>query len=153
MCRHVIEHLKNPVTFVLNILKLLSKNGILFVVCPNGNSLEYLAHPESNIKDRINTISRSNKLNKLQVICQMLSGNILHGMDPPRHLWAITEKGIRQLLNNKGYKISIKTFPLSDRALSPYYAPNSLPERFFGVVGTYAAAKICGGTHLAAIIR
>jgi SAM-dependent methyltransferase len=153
MCRHIIEHLKDPVNFVLNILKLLSKNGVLYLVCPNCNSLEYLAHPETNIKERITTISRSNKLNKLQVIYQMLSGNMLHGMDPPRHLWAITEKGIKHLLNNKGYKINIATYPLSDTALSPYYAPNSLLEKFFCMVGTYAASKIRGGTHLAAVIK
>jgi SAM-dependent methyltransferase len=153
MCRHLIEHLKDPAAFVLNILKLLSKNGILFLVCPNGNSLEYLAHPETNIKERINTISRSSKLNKLQVVYQMLSGNMLHGIDPPRHLWAITEKGITQLLNNKGHKISINTFPLSDKAFSPYYAPSSLLEKFFCMLGTSAASKIRGGTHLAAVIK
>jgi SAM-dependent methyltransferase len=153
MCRHLIEHLKNPAAFILNILKLLSKNGILLLVCPNGNSLEYLAHPETNIKDRITIISESNNLKKLRIIYQMLSGNMLHGIDPPRHLWAITEKGIKLLLNNKGYKINITTFPLSDKAFSPYYAPSSLLEKFFCLAGTYAASKICGGTHLSAIIK
>jgi 2-polyprenyl-3-methyl-5-hydroxy-6-metoxy-1,4-benzoquinol methylase len=42
-CRHVIEHLLEPITFLEKIMDYLNDNGIFVVQFPKGNSLEYLA--------------------------------------------------------------------------------------------------------------
>lgn len=153
MCRHVIEHLPNPTFFITKILTALSENGLLLLMCPNGNSLEYLAHPQSNIAMRINTISRSSHMAKSKVVQRLIFGDMLHGIDPPRHLWAITQKGIQNIIDNKKYISTIITRPLTDTTFSPYYRPASFWSKAFDLFGTYFCAKIHGGTHLVAVIR
>ncbi len=153
LCRHLIEHLPNPALFIMEILKALSKKGRLLLMCPNGNSLEYLAYPRSNITLRIDTIGQSSRMAKSKVIQRFLCGDILHGIDPPRHLWAITQKGIQSLIDGTLYKATVTTHPLTDMIYSPYYRPGSLGGRAYDLCGTYFFAKIHGGTHLVSVIE
>lgn len=46
MCRHVIEHLIDPASVILDLLSLLSVGGVLVVSCPNGASKEGLFYPD-----------------------------------------------------------------------------------------------------------
>ncbi|GAG64833.1 unnamed protein product, partial [marine sediment metagenome] len=59
MCRHLIEHLINPNLFIMKLIHLLSPNGQLLLICPNGESLEYLAYPKS-LLGRLLKIYKSN---------------------------------------------------------------------------------------------
>ena len=152
MCRHLVEHLIDPPSFVCNILNLLSKNGILLLICPNGNSLEYLAYPKF-IRKRLNIIYRSNNFSKQQVIFKIIFGYMLHGIDPPRHLWAITKEGILSLFEHEQYNVTIQSFPLTHLAYSPYYSERSIMDKIYSCIGTKITAKIRGGTHLVAIIK
>jgi len=153
-CRHVIEHLINPTIFIEIIVKFLADNGILVIQFPNGNSLEYLAYPYSNIRSRFQNIQKTNNFSKLKVFWTMISGGILHGIDPPRHLWAITEEGIIKWTNNKKIICNVKSYHLGDLAYSPYHNKNkSLMVMIQDFFGHYILSQTNGGTHLVAIIR
>ncbi len=153
MCRHLVEHLIDPVSFINSMLELLSSGGIFLLICPNGNSLEYIAYPYLNLKKRVRTICRSNNLSKIAVWYKMVSGQMLHGIDPPRHLWAITPLAFENILDKNKYSVTIKTYPLSSVAFSPYYSPSSLFKKICTFLGNTITSKVQGGTHLVAVIR
>ena len=153
MCRHLIEHLIDPVSFIQKTLGLLTEKGLFLLICPNGNSLEYFAYPGLNLGKRIDCICRSNSSSKYNVIFKMLAGNMLHGIDPPRHLWAITAEAVRSLFDKTCYNVCLGTYPLSDREFSPYYQPRLFADKIYSFLGKYFTSKLHGGTHLAAIIR
>lgn len=153
MCRHLIEHLINPTSFVLKLRSLLKEGGTLFIVCPNGDSLEYFAYPHMNLRGRVAKISESSHLSKIRAVGKLLSGKMLHGIDPPRHLWAISRKGMRRFLAGKGINAEIKTFPLTDHLYSPYYSSKTFYQKVAAFFGDVIAAKIAGGTHLSVVIR
>jgi len=152
-CRHVIEHLSSPTDFLRAVLKNLCQKGIFVVQFPNGNSLEYLAYPELNLKKRFQIICKTNSFSKLKTLKIMLTGGMLHGIDPPRHLWAITRMGMMKWAQNAGIICKISTHPLWDKAFSPYYIPAGIKKKFQALLGRYFFAKILGGTHLVALLR
>ena len=94
MCRHLIEHMVNPCGFILKLFAILAEGGTLLVICPNGDSLEYFAYPEL-LKRRVEKICMAGNIPKLKVIAKLLFGEMLHGIDPPRHLWAVSQKGMK----------------------------------------------------------
>lgn len=153
MCRHLIEHLADPATFILNLTRLLNAGGTLLLICPNGDSLEYFAYPNSNLKSRIKKIGVSSHLSQLQVVLKLLSGKMLHGIDPPRHLWAVSRKGMQRFLHRNAIPAEITTFPLTDALYSPYYSSRTRSQKLWSLLGDKFAAKISGGTHLSVVIR
>lgn len=153
MCRHLIEHLPDPLPFVETLTGLLSDTGLLLIVCPNGASLEYLAYSKLGLTRRISEISRANSWSGLKVLFRLLSGDMLHGIDPPRHLWAITGKGMDAWAKNRDIHVEINTYPLTDPAFSPYYTPLSWRDRFSSWLADKVTSRIAGGTHLSVIIR
>jgi SAM-dependent methyltransferase len=153
-CRHVIEHLLDPVSFMEKILSYLKDDGIFVVQAPNGDSLEYLAYPQSTIRRRISVICRTNNLSFLKVFWIMISGGMLHGIDPPRHLWAITREGMKRWADGKGINCDIHTHHLGDPAYSPYCKRGkSIIFRVLDLVGQKLLGPIRGGTHLVAVLR
>jgi SAM-dependent methyltransferase len=153
MCRHLIEHLINPTEFILKLTGILAEGGFLLIVCPNGDSLEYFAYPQLNLKDRVQKIRAASGLSKFVVNLKFLSGQMLHGMDPPRHLWAISRKGMRRFLEANHIQAEIDTFPLTDPVYSPYYSSRTFTQKICSFVGDFFTSKIAGGTHLAVAIR
>ncbi len=153
MCRHLIEHLVDPTGFILKMIDILAHKGTLLIVCPNGDSLEYFAYPNSNLRSRIKKISAASHLSRLKVMAKLFSGEMLHGIDPPRHLWAISRKGMRNFLASKNIKAEITTFPLTDLAYSPYHSSPTFYHKIWAVVGDMITSRIAGGTHLSVVIR
>lgn len=151
--RHLIEHLKYPLEFIDSCIELLTSSGVLVIQFPNGISLEYLGYPKL-LKGRINTIRKSNKeFTKLKTILTICSKKIAHGIDPIRHLWAITPEGISKYLKRKDIDFQIQTAPLTDPVFSPYYrAIGNFEKTRSGIVNN-TLVKINGGTHLIVIIK
>ena len=153
MCRHLIEHLVKPTEFIFQLINILAEGGLLLIVCPNGDSLEYFAYPQLNLKDRVQKIRAASGLSKFAVNLRLLSGQMLHGIDPPRHLWAISRKGMRLFLEANHIQAEIKTFPLTDPIYSPYYTSRTFTQKIGSIIGDTFTSKIAGGTHLSVAIR
>jgi len=153
-CRHLIEHLPNPTLFLLKIMDVLKETGVLVVQFPNGDSLEYLAYPHTNIKDRFKKIRTSNNFSLLKTLWIMISGKVLHGMDPPRHLWAISRKGISQWAKKNHILCKKFTRHLGDVPFSPgYFKKSNLKGKLLDFFGQRFLSPIRGGTHLVVILR
>lgn len=73
---HVLEHIKKPKDFLAKIRKLLSPGGLLFVACPNINSLMYWI-----FKDR------------------------WYGLQPAQHVWQFTGKSLPSEIATSGFII------------------------------------------------
>jgi SAM-dependent methyltransferase len=153
MCRHLVEHLVDPTDFILKLISVLAEGGTLLIVCPNGDSLEYFAYPNSNLKKRIDKIRAASGLSRLKVAAKLLSGEMLHGMDPPRHLWAVSRQGIQRFLTDKGVEAEIATFPLTNPVYSPYHSSETLSKKICAFFGDFVTSKFSGGTHLSVVIR
>lgn len=119
ICRHVIEHLKDPLSLVDKAIELLAPNGTFVLMFPNGETLECLGYP-SRIKKRIEIIKESNNMSSVELYYKFLTGKIAHGLDPLRHLYAISEKGIHaHLSSHEGIKVESLTAPLTHPVYSP----------------------------------
>ncbi len=152
--RHLIEHLTDPLGFIEDLLKLKAEGGKVVIQCPNGDSLEYLAYYWSNLKNRYYKIKQASGYSKYRILWIWLTGGILHGIDPPRHLWAFSRKGIRIWAKKKIYDVDVFTTDLGDTAFSSGYSPRRrLRERIMDAFGRLCVAKIRGGTHLVAVFR
>jgi 2-polyprenyl-3-methyl-5-hydroxy-6-metoxy-1,4-benzoquinol methylase len=152
--RHLIEHLVDPLAFIDKLLQMRVPGGQLVVQCPNGDSLEYLAYYYSNIRDRYRKIKKDTGFSKWKVLRIWLSGAILHGIDPPRHLWAFSRKGLNIWAKRKGYPVKLFTADLGDRPFSPGYSQRSkYKERIADYIGRRILSKIKGGTHLIAVFK
>lgn len=73
---HVLEHIKKPDEFLTKIRQLLKSGGLLFVACPNINSLMYWI-----FRDR------------------------WYGLQPAQHVWQFTEKTLPALIAKNGFEI------------------------------------------------
>lgn len=152
MCRHLIEHMIEPTQFILKLTGLLAEAGTLLIVCPNGDSLEYFAYPQF-LKRRIQKICSDSHISKFKVVTKLLFGEMLHGIDPPRHLWAVSRKGIMRFLTDNNIYADIATFHLTDSIYSPYYSCITLNQKIWSIFGDMIASKFTGGTHLSVVIR
>jgi len=152
-CRHLIEHLTQPTVFLRRVLSLLKDNGIFVVQFPNGDSLEYLAYTHLNIGYRFNKIRESSGFSRTKTLWTMLSGGILHGIDPPRHLWAVSRKAMSVWTQNNNIGCRMFTCPLGDLAFSPGFLPKkSILGKLRDFAGQKLLAPMKGGTHAVAIL-
>lgn len=117
--RHLIEHLIDPVSFIESVSRYLATGGQLVLLCPNGKSREYLSVVLYTLR-RLRVVLRSNRWS-IRALFRALGSDIHHGIAPPRHLWAISEKGIRALCERNGYSFRTDTFRVDDRTVSPYF--------------------------------
>lgn len=149
--RHMIEHLFDPFLLIKKSLQLLRPKGVAIFQCPNGASLEYLAYTDSNLWHRFNNICKSTPCSKAWLFWNFINGNILHGIDPPRHLWALTEKGISSWAQRYGYNLDIFTTHLGDLPFSPGYLRKKGKRAYIEkIIAEKFLAPIRGGTHLIA---
>ncbi len=152
-CRHLIEHLPRPTVFLWRVLGLLKDNGIFVVQYPNGDSLEYLAYTHLNIGYRFNKIRMNSGFSRLKMLWIMLSGGILHGLDPPRHLWAISRKAVKVWAKNNNVACRMFACHLGDVPFSPGFQPKkSILGKLRDFTGQKILAPIKGGTHAVAIL-
>ena len=153
-CRHLIEHLMKPTDFLLGISKMLTKNGRFVVQFSNGDSLEYLAYNHLNILYRCSKIRNSNKFSYVKTLQLMLFGQMLHGMDPPRHLWAITQKGISLWAQKNKLLCDSFARHIGDALFSPGFTKkNRFIGKLIDFIGQRFLSSLKGGTHLVAILR
>lgn len=153
-CRHVIEHLIDPCAFILKSLKLVRSGGYFVIQCPNGLSKEQaLFYPDRWAK-YLRSVKRFNEWGKVYSILCSLSGEYGFGLDPLRHLWAISQKGLYDLTDClDGYSTSFNTASLADPVFSPYYRSYSRLGRLRDRIARYAVSLGLPGCHLIATIR
>lgn len=156
-CRHVLEHVRDPFEMLRRMMALLADDGVIELILPNGASLEYLGYPEL-LRRRVDTIVRSNpELSEATVWRSFWTGRIAHGLDPIRHLWAVTPKGITAWLSRQpGIRFSVCTKPLSHSVYSMYNAGvrrSSWQERVRTFCVNRSVARVRGACHLVARIR
>ena len=102
VCRHVLEHIKDPFQFITAIKKIMKRNGIFFIEIPNANNIiynlkaydlwdEHLNHFTPNNLENI--ILRENlKSNKVLIKSYVSTNTIL--------LWGSINYGKRELLKD-----------------------------------------------------
>jgi len=147
-CRHVVEHLKNPIDLIIKCAKLLTPMGTLIVQCPNGTSKEGIFYPDYWFKF-LNRIKKENKWNLFYALYFSLTKNYGWGIDPIRHLWAISSKGIYKYFeHNKKFNVKISTASLADPVFSPYWVPSRKRHKIISLVSRYFYSKIFEGMHL-----
>lgn len=153
MCRHVIEHLIDPASVILDLLSLLSVGGVLVVSCPNGASKEGLFYPDQ-WKKYLAPFARENGLSKLHAAMFSLSCKYGWGIDPPRHLWAITRKGMNALIVRDGrFSVSMKSASLVNSIYSPYWQRQGGLDRVRDLICVQICGSLCEGVHLIAEVR
>lgn len=151
--RHVIEHLIDPLSLISNAIDLLSDHGILVLFCPNGLSYEYLGHPLM-IKPKAIKLRQSNQWSILKTFNILFSKKITHGLDPLRHLWAFTDKGLSSWLSKRSdVMFDSFTTNLTDKVYSPYFEPQNGFHKLWTQLINHTLVKINGGTHLVFHIR
>lgn len=147
-CRHLIEHLTDPLPLIDAAINLLNDNGVFVLQFPNGISIERLAY-KPYYKNRRKQFIESNSMSKHKAFRLLHSRKTGFGLDPLRHLWAISPKGIRSYLSNKkDIEFNIFTASITDKIYSPYF-PNEGVSKCKRAL--YRA--IGGGAHLVCEIR
>lgn len=147
--RHLVEHLTDPLGFITKLASFRKPGGMLVVQCPNGDSLEYLPYFYSNVRDRFRKIRQATGWSKGRLLRCWLGGGMLHGIDPPRHLWAFSQNGMRKWAAREGLPIRIFTRNLAYLPFSPgYFRRANRKERTCDFIGRHLFARLRGGTHL-----
>lgn len=152
--RHLVEHLTDPLGFIVKLASFRKPGGMLVVQCPNGDSLEYLPYFYSNVRDRFRTIRASHGMEQGPIVALLAGGGMLHGIDPPRHLWSFSQEGMRQWASRAGLSVRIFTRNLASRPYSPGYAPRKIwSERLGDVLGRQLFSRLRGGTHMIMVFK
>lgn len=150
--RHVIEHLIDPVTFIRNCVKLLSQSGTLIVQCPNGDSKEGLWFPSYWWKF-LRTVACDNDWGKAYALAYSMSSKYGWGIDPPRHLWAVSGSGIQQVFaQDSDYDVKICSASLANAIYSPYWSSNTITGKIRNRICNHLFGPVFPGMHLIAFI-
>ncbi len=151
-CRHVIEHLTDPISMIHKAISLLSDQGYFVLQFPNGLSFERL-HEIKQLKLRIHSIKEPNNWSYLKTLSVLFSRRTAFDLWPVRHLWAISKKGMSIALSNvKGISYDVKTANILDKIYSPYSA-YPLKRNKFKNFTRNIFCKFHGGVHLIFIIK
>ena len=152
-CRHVIEHLRNPVELIRSGVNLLSDEGVFVLLCPNGISFERLGY-RHYFKRPVKELYRANReWSKLKAIKTMFSKQIC-AINPINHLWSITEKGLSAYLKAiDGITFNTKTAPITDKVYSPWQQKEGFWKIFHSNLVANTLGRVHGSNHLVAIIR
>lgn len=145
--RHVIEHLINPIKLINSAIDLLAPNGVFILQCPNGLSHEEVLN-KTYYKKHKKRLKQSNNFNNIEASQIICSDKFAFGLDPIRHLWAFSPKGIEEILKQRNDIIfEIKTYSITD----PIYSPSRAGRQNFKQ--KILVKFMGGGAHLVAIIR
>lgn len=152
-CRHVIEHLVDPASFIQSCYKLLKKGGTFIVQCPNGSSKEQAYLYPERWKIYLVKIKVENEWGKFKSIRYSLTHRYGFGLDPLRHLWAISPKGLMCVCDSlPGSSYSVETAALTDQVYSPYYSSKSKIGRLRDRIDHVLVPSLLDGCHLIAKI-
>lgn len=152
-CRHVIEHLVDPVKLIHDCANLLSPDGVFVLQCPNGPSKEGVLFPSYWMKF-LRQARNENKWSRSYAALFSLTDRYGWGIEPIRHLWAISGRGIRESLRDQPeYRVSVSTASLADSVFSPYWRPKGLWERLAGTASHLFAGSVFEGMHLVVEIK
>lgn len=133
--------------------KLLSEGGVFIVQCPNGLSKEGLLYPRYWLRFLLK-VKRSNNWGWMRSSLFSLTSKYGWGLDPIRHLWAVSGTGIAHLFKDSDdYLIKIKCASLADPVYSPYWRPSGRLERWAGGFARILCKKFNLGMHLVVEIR
>lgn len=104
LARHVIEHLRNPRRFVVDLTRILRPSGLVAIETPNVETWEQLAHP-GVILENFRILRRSNpSLPPISVARRALAKSV-SGANPPKHLWGFTAASLSALLESQGFEV------------------------------------------------
>lgn len=152
-CRHVIEHLVDPVSLIKSCSKLLSPKGTFVLQCPNGMSKEAIFYPRYWNKFLIPTCE-ANEWSRFKGYRFSLSRSYGWGIDPIRHLWAISEDAIRLLFQNEnGFEAKVASASLRDPVFSPYWLPTDRLSKVTSPLAAIMVPNLLCGAHLVAYIK
>jgi SAM-dependent methyltransferase len=152
ICRHVVEHQTDPVQMIEKLCNLLDEGGTLILSCPNGASKEGLIFPKYWLKF-LYPAKVSNEWGKWKSIYFSLSKRFAWGMDPPRHLWALTPSGLRHSLESRDdFFVNVFSKSYVDRTYSPYVVRNGLFQKIMYPVVEFLFSKYFDGMHLVALV-
>jgi len=153
-CRHVIEHLINPMEFIKRCSRLLEIGSVLVIQCPNGQSKEQaLLYPE-RWKSYLAKVKRDNKWSKLYSVLFSFTSKYGFGLEPLRHLWAISAEGLESGCNSiPNVNVTMKTAALCDSVFSPYYKSSSQLGFVRDKLDRLLVPGLISGSHLIAEIR
>lgn len=153
ICRHVIEHLPHPVATIDRLIDLLSPGGTLVLSCPNGTSKEGLLYP-TYWRKFVEPLARSNGWSLPRSLWCSFTGDFGWGMDPPRHLWAISPRALHStLVSRADIHFTLKTASLAAPLYSPYHSSGSQLGRWRDRVAALLFGGVLEGMHLIAEIR
>jgi SAM-dependent methyltransferase len=127
--RHVIEHLREPDSFVANLANLTAPGGVLVLETPNADNWEQWAHP-AMFSQRWRTMSRENPdLSAGRRLTKSLA-KPLSAATPPKHLWGFRERHLRVLLARHGFAVrKTVTTVAGDPVFDPLYYHASRRDR------------------------
>ena len=152
-CRHVIEHLVDPVSLILSCANLLTPTGVFVLQCPNGTSKEGVLFP-GYWKKFLKNVRRSNQWGRLQAYRYSLTQNYGWGIEPIRHLWAVSGAGIEACLReDKRFVAQIKSASLTDPVFSPYWQSTKPIANVAWKMARPLVGRVIDGMHLVAEIR
>jgi len=152
-CRHVVEHLVNPSHLIMQCAELLTHEGVFIVQCPSGLSKEGLLYPRYWFKFLRKT-KVSNDWSWPRSFIFSLTDKHGWGLDPIRHLWAISGDGIKSLFKNQNkYVVNVKGASLADPVYSPYWHPRGCFERVTAKFAKIFCRRFKVGMHLVVEIR
>lgn len=132
-CDNVIEHVKFPIELINNLYNMLNSPGILIIKTPYAGNSELFF----SLKTVKGYFFRALKHNSFRISLFALLKNRWWTCDPPRHLFAFSEKSLERLIET----MCIKT---SNYDLSYYHAPvssRSLNASFLWTIGFKGAIE------------
>ena len=158
--RHVIEHLTKPTLLIDAAIECLSDDGVFVLQMPNGLSFERNVD-NLNYSYRAKLLKKSNNFSDKETNKILHSDKIAFGLEPPRHLWAFSAKGISEYLSKRNdITFEIKTYSSRDRVYSPYMGQDYYSRYVFKKVFLplknflrFLYSIPNGRAHLVAIIR
>lgn len=125
---HLLEHLRDPMAFLVEVHKLLKDDGLLFIGVPNAN-------------DSLNSLNRILSWLKLR---RVWTGDLC----PPMHLYAFTPHTLTKMLEKAGFRIlSLFTIIQGDRRYFPDYSKWSLKKLVKRIVA-FPGQFIGRGAHI-----
>lgn len=98
-----LEHVTNPAAALAKVYQAMKKGGVLIIECPNYASFERLPF-----------------------------GSKWFHLDPPRHLTHFTPRGLKHLLNEKGFEVIRQ-----DQVFAPEYTPVGLAQSLMYLVSPW----------------
>ena len=151
-CRHVVEHIKDPTDLIKACANLLTPGGVFLLQCPNGQSKEGVLFPDYWMKF-LRMVKESNNWTWWKSWMFSFRPCYGWGIDPMRHLWAISGAGISSIFNEQDFSVKVSSASLADRIYSPYWAPKSTLEKLAATVSSKCCNRVYEGMHLNVEIR